>query len=79
MFFVVGVHEASIIDWGSRVCLHMLCPDRSTLPNYQSDCLSTLFAWISISALPPSGECVGDGSEEVSGVTHNRARVPMHV
>lgn len=45
----------------------ILASDRPVLLNYQSDCLSTLFAWILISpnsVLTPSGECVGDGERK---------------
>lgn len=63
MVFVMGMHTAIVMESGSHVCLGMLFSDRPMLLNYQSDCLSTLFAWILISpnsVLTPRGECVGD-------------------
>ena len=63
MVLVVGMCMGPIMDCGSHVCLGILFSDRTALLNYQSSCLSTLFAWILISlnsVLTPSGECVGD-------------------
>ena len=71
----------------------ILASDRPVVLNYQSDCLSTLFAWILISpnsVLTPSGECVGDGKRKcvcvctcvcvcVCVVTHNSVHVSVHV
>lgn len=59
------------IESGSHVCLAVLFSDTSVVLNYQSDCLSTLFAWILISpnsVLTPSGECVGDGERKCACV-----------
>lgn len=55
------------MESGSHVCLGILFSDRSAVLNYQSDCLSTLFARILISpnsVLTPSRECVGDGERK---------------
>lgn len=63
MVLVVGMRTAPIMESGSHVCLGIVFSDRPMVLNYQSDCLSTLFAWILISpnsVLTPSGECVGD-------------------
>lgn len=52
-----------LMEPGSHACRGILFPDRLMVLNYQSDCLSTLFAWILISpnsVLTPRGECVGD-------------------
>lgn len=71
MVFVVGMHKASVMESGSHVCLGILFSDRLVVLNYQSDCLSTLFAWILISlnsVLTPSGECVGDGKRKCAYV-----------
>lgn len=59
------------MESGSHVCLGILVSDRPVVLNYQSDCLSTLFAWILISpnsVLNPSGECVGDGERKCACV-----------
>lgn len=91
MVFVVGMHMAPVMESGSHVCLCILFSDRPVVLNYQSDCLSTLFAWILISpnsVLTPSGECVGDGERKcaclcvcvfVCVVTHNSVHVSVHV
>ncbi len=71
MVFVSGMRTAPVMETGSHVCLGILFSDRSVLLNYQSDCLSTLFAWILISpnsVLTPSGECVGDGERKCACV-----------
>lgn len=71
MVFVVGMRKASVMESGSHVCLGILFSDRSMVLNYQSDCLSTLFAWILISpnsVLTPSRECVGDGKRKCAYV-----------
>ena len=65
--FVVGMRMATVMESGSHVCLDILVSDRPVVLNYQSDCLSTVFAWILISpnsVLTPSGECVGDGERK---------------
>lgn len=70
MVSVVGMCTASVMESGSHVCLRILVSDRPMVLNYQSDCLSTLFAWILISpnsVLTPSGECVGDGERKCAG------------
>lgn len=67
MVFVVGMRTAAVMESGSHVCLDILVSDRPVVLNYQSDCLSTVFAWILISpnsVLTPSGECVGDGERK---------------
>lgn len=67
MVFVSGMCKAFIIESALHVCLYMLFSDRPIFLNYQSDCLSTLFAWILISpnsVLTPSGECVGEGERK---------------
>lgn len=71
MAFVVGMCTASAVESGSHACLGIVSSDRPTVLNYQSDCLSTLFAWILISpnsVLTPSGECVGDGERKCAFV-----------
>lgn len=70
MVFVVGMQAALIMESESHVCPSVLGSDRPVVLNYQSDCLSTLFAWILISpksVLTPSGECVGDGERKCAG------------
>lgn len=67
MVFVVGMRTPPVMESGSHVCLCIRFSDRPVVLNYQSDCLSTLFAWILISpnsVLTPSGECVGDGERK---------------
>lgn len=71
MIFGVGTYNASVMESASHVCLGVLSSDWPLALNYQTDCLSSLFARILISpnsVLTPSGECVGRCEEEVSGM-----------
>lgn len=71
MVFAVGMYAAEVMESGLLVCPGILFSDMPVVHNYQSDCLSTLFAWILISpnsVLTPSGECVGDGERKCACV-----------
>lgn len=67
MIFGVGTYNASVMESASHVCLGVLSSDWPLALNYQTDCLSSLFARILISpnsVLTPSGECVGDAKRK---------------
>lgn len=64
---------------GSHACRGILFPDWLMPLNYQSGCLSTVFAWILIgprSVLTRRGECVGDGQRKC---VHEHVRVHARV